>query len=91
MDKIEATGLMLVLIVMAAIFALISQINFPAFTYTNASWIKVKTSGDIGSETASFMWNYRYLDLIAQAIILFGAAVGCIAILRREKEGDSHD
>ena len=40
----------------------------------------------VGKEVSKFMWESRSLDLIAQALVLFGAAVGCLAILRSEKD-----
>ena len=90
MDKIEATGIIISLIAILAAFILISQASFPAFTYATEDWIKIGISEDVGLGTANFIWNYRFLDLVAQAIVLFGAAVGCLAILREEKEEQKH-
>ena len=78
MDKIEVAGIIISLIAILATLILISQTSFPAFTYATGNWIKIGT--------ANFIWNYRFLDLVAQAVVLFGAAVGCLAILREEKE-----
>ena len=82
MDKIEAAGIIISLIAIFATLILISQASFPAFTYATEDWIKIGT--------ANFIWNYRFLDLVAQAVVLFGAAVGCLAILREEKEEEKH-
>ncbi len=90
-DKIEVAGLAVSLMAIIAAFIFISQASFPAFTYAKNDWIKVGTSENVGSEIANFMWNYRSLDLLAQAIILFGAAAGCLAILREEREEKPHD
>ena len=90
MDKIEAAGIIISLIAIFATLILISQTSFPAFTYATEDWIKIGTSEDVGLGTANFIWNYRFLDLVAQAIVLFGAAVGCLAILREEKEEERH-
>ena len=86
MDKIEAIGLIISLMAIIAAFIFLSQSSFPTFTYAKSDWVKVRISENIGSETANFIWNYRSLDLLAQAIILFGAAAGCLTILREEKE-----
>ena len=87
-DKIETAGLILVLVAILATFILISQNSIPAFTYAKENWIKIEVSETLGPETANFMWTYRHLDLIAQAIVLFGAAAGCLAILREERAND---
>jgi multisubunit Na+/H+ antiporter MnhB subunit len=49
------------------------------------------SSPAIGQEMSSFLWNYRALDLVAQAFVLFAAATCCISMLRgdEEKEGGS--
>jgi len=89
LDKIEFAGLTLVFVAVVATFAFISENRFPAFAYAEHIWSPVKISESIGTETANFMWNHRPIDLIAQAFVLFGAAVGCLAILRSEaKEGE---
>jgi len=85
-DKIEIAGLILTVIAVIAMFALISENRFPAFACAENEWRPVKVSGSTGAETADFMWNYRSMDLITQAFVLFGAAAGCLAILRVEKE-----
>ena len=90
MDKIEAAGITISLIAILATLIIINQANFPAFTYATEDWIKIGTSEDAGLGTANFIWNYRFLDLVAQAVVLFGAAVGCLAILREEKEEEKH-
>jgi len=90
MDKIEAAGIIISLIAIFAAFIFVSQASFPAFTYATGNWIKIGTSEDVGLGTANFIWNYRFLDLVAQAVVLFGAAVGCLAILREEKEEQKH-
>ena len=90
MDKIEAAGIIISLIAILATLILINQANFPAFTYATEDWKKIETSEDVGLGTANFIWNYRFLDLVAQAVVLFGAAVGCLAILREEKEEEKH-
>ena len=90
MDKIETAGITISLIAILATLILISQTNFPAFTYATEDWKKIGTSDNVGLGTANFIWNYRFLDLVAQAVVLFGAAVGCLAILREEKEEEKH-
>jgi hypothetical protein len=40
----------------------------------------------IGQITSEYLWNNRTLDVIIQAVLVFGAAAGCIAMLRSGKE-----
>jgi NADH:ubiquinone oxidoreductase subunit 6 (subunit J) len=37
----------------------------------------------IGRETASFLWSYRWLDILILGLLLLIAAVSCVALLRR--------
>lgn len=39
-----------------------------------------------GQITSEYLWNNRTLDVIIQAVLVFGAAAGCIAMLRSGKE-----
>ena len=39
----------------------------------------------IGQKTGQFLWEYRVLDLIAQAFVLFATAVCCVILLKAEK------
>ena len=88
MDKIEIAGIIMVAVavVIILIFIFILGNSFPAFTFAKNAWKPVEISEQLSAEASRFMWNYRSLDLIAQAFVLFGAAVGCLAILRAEKE-----
>jgi multisubunit Na+/H+ antiporter MnhB subunit len=91
-DKIGVVGLILTVIAVAMLFILISENRFPTFTFAENNWKPVEISKSIGAEAANFMWNYRSMDVIAQVFVLFGAAVGCLAILRVEEKGrERHD
>ena len=85
-DKIEITGAILAVAAILVTFIFMSQNSIPAFTYANENWIKIEVSKSLGPGTANFIWNYRFLDLIAQAFVLFGAAAGCLVILREERK-----
>jgi len=85
-DKIEITGAILAVAAILVAFIFMSQNSIPAFTYANENWIKIEVSKSLGPGTANFIWNYRFLDLIAQAFVLFGAAAGCLAILKEERK-----
>ena len=67
---------------------LIVGYGFPTFEYALPSeeLIEVETTA-IGPEVGRFLWTNRSIDLIAQAFVLFAAAVCCLALLRgREKK-----
>lgn len=48
--------------------------------------VSPEDSSMIGQRMSGFLWRYRGLDLIAQAVLLFASAVGCLAMLRRVEE-----
>jgi len=84
-DRIWLAGMTITIIMLILIVTFISENSFPAFTLAKDGWMAVKVSDLMGAETARFMWKHRSLDLIAQILVLFGAAAGCIIILRREE------
>jgi len=78
-----------VAVLAALIFSmLILEYDFPAFKYTDpdqpTKLVENKTE-IIGQEVSQFLWNYRVIDLIAQAFVLFAAAACCVALLRIEE------
>lgn len=86
-DGIEAAGLTVAILAVIVSCVFIAQNSFPAFqyaSYSNPHMANVTQS--VGKEVSKFMWESRSLDLIAQALVLFGAAIGCLAILRSEKD-----
>jgi hypothetical protein len=85
-DKIGVVGLILAVIAVTTLFILTSENKFPAFAFAENGWKPVEISKSVGAETANFMWNYRSIDIIAQVFVLFGAAAGCLAILRVEEK-----
>jgi len=88
-EKIEAVGLALSILAVIFFCFFISQNVFPAFKYALSDGNLVETTQPIGREVSLFMWNYRSIDLIAQALVLFAAAAGCLAILRNEEKGEA--
>ncbi|MCS7113023.1 MAG: hypothetical protein RMJ00_02510 [Nitrososphaerota archaeon] len=37
----------------------------------------------VGPESASFLWSYRWLDILVLSLLLLVSAASCIALLRR--------
>ncbi|MEA2090441.1 MAG: hypothetical protein U9O89_06785 [Thermoproteota archaeon] len=87
-DWSRLTGLITVVFVLLVFCMVIISYEFPAFQYENFSPELVKIEiNKIGSEVSRFLWDYRLIDLIAQAFVLFAAAACCVAMLRtREKK-----
>lgn len=73
-------ALLLLFIVQTAPFPLMRGVSPPAAGDAGVS-------STIGQQMSSFLWRYRDLDLVAQAVLLFASAIGCVAMLRRSQEG----
>ena len=94
--KVDYTGIagfILILLVIVILFT-IRGYNFPVFKYagalTDPSVELVENDvTKIGQEVSIFLWNYRVIDLIAQAFVLFAAATCCVALLRIDEEKKS--
>jgi hypothetical protein len=88
--RIRLAGLATVILAILIFWMFIVEYDFPAFKYVdpdqplelveNDTWI-------IGQEVGRFLWDYRVIDLIAQAFVLFAAAACCVALLRVEERG----
>lgn len=85
LDGIEVAGLIISILAIITLCMFISQNSFPAFKYAVSNENLIGTDQSIGRELSIFMWKNRGLDLFAQALILFGAAASCLAILRSVK------
>jgi hypothetical protein len=91
-DKILVTGVIFVLLMIGLTFSLVTNLSFPTFKYASTSVQLINTTEDVGPQCSSFMWTNRTLDLLAQAVIIFIAAIGCLAMLRTsQKEGNPDD
>jgi hypothetical protein len=85
-DRIRVAGLAATVLATLIISLLILEYAFPVFRYAGprarpAEPIRNETA-IIGPQVSRFLWNYRVLDLIAQAFVLFAAAACCVALLR---------
>ncbi len=90
-DGIEVAGLIVAILAIMVSCVFILGNSFPAFQYVSKEHPPrhlVENAGNVGQAVSIFMWKNRSLDLIVQALVLFGAAVGCLAILRSEKPGE---
>jgi hypothetical protein len=89
-NYIRIAGFILILLAILILFTIV-EYDFPIFKYagtlTDPSVELVEEDvTKIGQEVSRFLWNYRVIDLIAQAFVLFAAATCCVAILRIDEE-----
>ena len=83
-DKISLAGLLLSIIVLVMLLWVGSSdiLQLDSFARFSSDF----TDERIGQITSEYLWNNRTLDVIIQAVLVFGAAAGCIAMLRSGKE-----
>ncbi len=87
-DLIRLAGLTTVILAILIFWMLIVEYDFPAFKYVDPNQPPELVENDtsiIGQRVSWFLWNYRVIDLIAQAFVLFAAAACCMALLRIEE------
>lgn len=92
LDRITVAGGILALVMIGFFGLIIAQSPFPTFSSSSTSERFTNVTENIGPKDSSFMWTYRTLDLMAQAFVIFTAAVGCLALLRiTEKKDNTND
>jgi len=85
-DRIRVAELTAVVLATLIFSTLIIGYEFPVFKYAEPPTELVENeTGIIGQKVSRFLWNYRVIDLIAQAFVLFAAAACCTALLRTEE------
>jgi hypothetical protein len=88
MDLIRLAGLTSVVLAILIFWMLIVEYDFPVFKYVGLDQPPELVENDtsiIGQRVSRFLWEYRVIDLIAQAFVLFAAAACCMALLRVEE------
>jgi hypothetical protein len=88
MDLIRLAGLTAVVLAILVFWMLVVEYDFPVFKYVSPDQPPELVENDtwiIGQEVSRFLWEYRVIDLIAQAFVLFAAAACCMALLRVEE------
>ncbi len=87
-DLIRLAGLTTVILAILIFWMFIVEYDFPAFKYVDPDQPPELVENDtsiIGQRVSRFLWNYRVLDLMGQAFVLFAAAACCMALLRVEE------
>jgi NADH-quinone oxidoreductase subunit J len=88
LDLVWATGALTSAALIVIVFLLIQRRPFDIFRYVRFPMTFVEASPtNVIQQVSQFLWKYRSLDVIAQAFVLFTAALGCIALLRPSRGG----
>ena len=85
-DRISLSGLLISIIILLIFLYVSSQSTFELTSIARFSSDFAKTAPEADISTAKYLWSNRTLDVIIQAILVFGAAACCITMLRPEKE-----
>jgi hypothetical protein len=86
-DRVSLAGLLISLILLGVLFhiSLRAPLKQDPFSRFSSDFSEISPEVDIS--TSKCLWSYRTLDVIVQAILVFGTAACCITMLRPEKEG----
>ncbi len=88
--KMDAQGVLATLTAVLAALLLLFIVQTAPFPLMSAVYPpQTADPGDlstVGQQMSGFLWGYRSLDLVAQAVLLLASAIGCLAMLRRAQE-----
>ena len=87
-DKISFVGLLVSILSLIVFLGIVSKGSFDLTSFARFGSEFVKADSNVGQSTSRYLWTNRTLDVVIQATLVFGAAAGCIAMLRSEKESD---
>ena len=90
LDAVWGMGALASLAIIVVAYALIRLRPFEVFRYAQFPiTFAVASPANVIRQVSQFLWTYRSLDAIAQAFVLFTAALGSIALLRPGRRGGS--
>ncbi|MBS7623916.1 hypothetical protein KEJ39_09655 [Candidatus Bathyarchaeota archaeon] len=84
-DSVSLAGLLISVILLGVLFyvSLRSPIEPDPLSRFSSDFAEISPEVDIS--TSKYLWTERTLDVIIQAILVFGTAACCITMLRPEK------
>jgi multisubunit Na+/H+ antiporter MnhB subunit len=88
LDRTAAAGAFLSVLAILIFATMVFQNGFPALGYTLDTSHYLSAQGDIGLGYSQFLWENRNVDVIAQAFVMFVAALSCLAIFRETGGGE---
>jgi len=79
---IRVLTLALLIIILFFLGVIINRLDFPLFEYSSDSSLLVEADPSlITIHVSEFLWSYRGMDLLVQALVLFAVAVCTIFLL----------
>jgi formate hydrogenlyase subunit 3/multisubunit Na+/H+ antiporter MnhD subunit len=88
-DRISVTGILATILLLIVFLWVVWSTPLDVAGVSKFSSEFVKVESNIGQISSRYLWRSRTLDVIAQAILLFAAAVCCMAMLRHEWRSSS--
>jgi hypothetical protein len=82
----QKLGYLIPVILTILLILAVQRLNIMTAYPTSALAFVDTSLSNSGQELFNFLWQYRGADFEIQAFLLFTAAVGCIALLRKESE-----
>ena len=87
-DRISLVGLLISILILMTFLFISWNGAFDLTSFSKFSPEFVKSTSGVGQATSKYLWSDRTLDAVVQAILVFAAAAGCIAMLRTGKESE---
>lgn len=92
MNRIAAAGTILALLAAVFFITVIASNPFPTSQLASQGsgrFVSTGPDSNVGKEDSKFMWTNLGTALAGQALVIFAAAAGCLAILRIEEKGET--
>jgi hypothetical protein len=87
LNRIAAAGTILALVAAVFFIMVVASSPFPMSQLASQSsrFVSTGPGSNVGGEDSQFMWANLDTALAGQALVIFAAAAGCLAILRVEE------
>ena len=88
LNRIAAAGTILALVAAVFFIVVVASSPFPISQLASqrGRFVSTGPGSNVGGEDSRFMWKYLDTALAGQALVIFAAAAGCLAILRGEED-----
>lgn len=91
LNRIAAAGTLLALVAAIFFIVVVASNPFPTSQLASQSYrfVSIGPGSNVGKEDSQFMWTNLDTAVVGQALVIFAAAAGCLAILRYDEKGES--
>jgi hypothetical protein len=91
LNRIAAAGTLLALVAAVFFIIVVATNPFPTSQLASQSsrFVSTGPGSNVGKEDSQFIWTNLDTALAGQALVIFAAAAGCLAILRIEEKGET--